>query len=148
MDLGFFKNCLDLKVKLDKFVESFSKDKTSKICSFSAKIKILLMIKQGKTTPKELIENLAIAKSNITIICDGMIGEKLISKAKSETNKKNIYYKITQKGENELNKFIEKLSDCYPNINELPNIYDIEYKINDISQFLEVAMGDDNAKNI
>ena len=77
-----------------------------------------------------------------------MAGERLITKEKSETNKKNILYKITQKGEDELKNFIEKLGGCYPQIEELPNIYDIEYKIKEVSEFLEKAMEEDDAKNI
>ena len=67
MDLGFLRNCLELKIILDKFCESFSKDKTSRVCNISTKIKILMLLKQGKNTPKQLIDGLAIAKSNITI---------------------------------------------------------------------------------
>ena len=148
MDLGFLKRCVELKIVLDKFCESFSKDKTSRVCNISTKLKILMLLKQGKNTPKELIDSLAIAKSNITIICDSMMYEELITKEKGETNKKNIIYKITKKGEDQIDKFIAKLGGCYPDIDELPNIYDIEYKLTEVTEFLEKAMEVENAKNI
>jgi len=148
MDLGFLKRCVELKIVLDKFDESFSKDKTSRVCNISTKLKILMLLKQGKNTPKELIDSLAIAKSNITIICDGMMYEELITKEKGETNKKNIMYKITKKGEEQIDKFIATLGSCYPDIDELPNIYDIEYKLTEVTEFLEKAMEVENAKNI
>ena len=44
MDLGFLKRCVELKIVLDKFCESFSKDKTSRVCNISTKLKILMLL--------------------------------------------------------------------------------------------------------
>ena len=54
--------------------------------------------KNGKTSPKLLIKELVLAKSNLALIASDMISQGLIEKGKDEHNKKEIFYTITEKG--------------------------------------------------
>ena len=91
--------------------------KNSDVEKFDIKLKVLHLIsKQEKTTPNFLIEKLGMARSNLAIMCNKLIKEGLISKHKEPLNKKEIFYKLTEKGTKHLTetysiaeKSIEKL---------------------------------------
>lgn len=75
----------------------------------STRLKILFLLEHGDCGPKELVNSLCIAKSNIAGILKKMCQESVVEIYKSEKNSKNIYYKITVIGEKELKNYKEKL---------------------------------------
>lgn len=66
---------------------------------FDIKLKVLHIINSNqKTTPNLIIDKLGMARSNLAIMCNKLSQDGLISKHKDLMNKKEIYYKLTQKG--------------------------------------------------
>lgn len=99
LDNSFAKSIIELKLLSDRIAEG--KGKGAGI--FTVKYQLLYLISEnGKTSPLELIKELNMAKSNLTLIAKKMISEGLITKKKEVYNKKQIYYTITEKGEKEL----------------------------------------------
>lgn len=87
--------------------------------------------------PSELIEALGIAKSNLANLSKSLIAEGVIDSYKSMGNYRNIFYRITDKGLNELNAY--KVS--------LYKVFGEKYKDNldeikgHIDQILEILKG-------
>lgn len=100
--------------------------------------KILFVLSKNKNCPPAvLIDTVGIAKSNLALICKSMLAEGTISAKKSESDKRNIFYNITEKGINELNNFYSDIA----NENELALSNDketrlMEKKFDEIIEFL------------
>lgn len=91
---------------------------TRKLCKgcengaiISQKMRMLYLVRHEVLSPRELVEELAIAKPNLTILAREMISEGLIEKMRVERDLRSVHYKITQKGSEELNKMIERLEE-------------------------------------
>lgn len=96
---SFAKSIIELKLATERIIEG----KGQGAGVFTIKYQILYIIaSNGKTSPQELIEELKMAKSNLAIIAKTMVKDGLITQYKEEGNKKQIYYGITTKGEQEL----------------------------------------------
>lgn len=91
----FAKDLIYTKILTDRLSEG----KAENAGLFTVKFQILYLVeKYGKTSPKILIKELVLAKSNLALIASEMIHNGLIEKGKDEHNKKEIYYTITPKG--------------------------------------------------
>ena len=91
----FAKDLIYTKILTDRLSEG----KAENSGLFTVKYQILYIIKKnGKTSPKLLIKELVLAKSNLALIASDMISQGLIEKGKDEHNKKEIFYIITEKG--------------------------------------------------
>ena len=96
---GFASSVVELKLLTDRLVSG--RGDGSGI--FTVKYQMLYLIDStGKTSPQELIFELNMAKSNLALIAKKMIAEGLIESTKEKSNKKQIYYVITEKGKKEL----------------------------------------------
>ena len=72
-------------------------------------IPVLLEIsKADSVTPNILKTNVGLAKSNIAILCNALTKESLIKKNKDSADTREITYSITEKGLDELDKFLSK----------------------------------------
>lgn len=99
MDYQFSESIIELKLLADRLAEGIGRNAGI----FQVKHQILFVISRNKqTAPKELIERLNIAKSNLALACNALIREGLIEKSKDEDNKKEIFYTITESGLKEL----------------------------------------------
>jgi DNA-binding MarR family transcriptional regulator len=76
---------------------------------FSQEYQISYLISMGVSSPKLLMEQLGIQKTNLSLLCKKLLDNKLISKMRSEDNKKQIAYCITLKGKNVLNTKIKSM---------------------------------------
>lgn len=91
----FSKNIIELKLISDRIAEG----KGEKAGIFSNTYQILyILTRKEQVTPKELIAELNIAKSNLAILAKKMIGDGLIESHKDKMNKREIFYNITDAG--------------------------------------------------
>lgn len=91
----FSRNIVELKLISDRIAEG----KGEKAGIFSNTYQILYILdRKEKVTPKELIAELNIAKSNLAILAKKMINDGLIESHKDKLNKREIFYNITEDG--------------------------------------------------
>lgn len=107
MDNKRIKNILSLAIRLENLCEGF--DETNKSAVLTSKVKVLLEIsKENSVTPNTIKSNIGLAKSNIAIMCNALVEEGLIHKNKDSADTREISYSITEKGLDELDKFLLK----------------------------------------
>lgn len=107
MDNKRIKNILSLAIRLENLCEGF--DETNKSAVLTSKVKVLLEIsKENSVTPNTIKSNIGLAKSNIAIMCNALAEEGLIHKNKDSADTREISYSITEKGLDELDKFLLK----------------------------------------
>lgn len=99
-----------LRIILQKMCDGFDVKEANKRSVLTAKQKVLFLLSEQKeVAPSYLIEKLGIAKSNLALLCSGMVNEGLISVAKNQEDKRNITYSITSKGEREHATFLDDM---------------------------------------
>ncbi len=91
---------------------------TRKLCKncdngaiISQKMRLLYLVRNDVLSPKELVNELCIAKPNLTILARDMIADGLIEKMRVERDLRSVHYKITDKGTVELNNMIAQLNE-------------------------------------
>ena len=131
------KQLVNLRVLLEHVSENETGQVTEKGAQLTMRLKTLFTISTNKNcAPSLLIEHLCVAKSNLAILCRGLIEEGLIVSEKNENDKRNIYYNITEKGNKELDLYYESLEkQVLDNIN-LKDVKLIERKIDELTQLL------------
>lgn len=89
---------------------------TRKLCKnsengavISQKMRFLYLVRNEVLAPKALVNELCIAKPNLTILARTMVAEGLIEKLRSDDDMRSVHYKITDKGLAELNRMIAAL---------------------------------------
>lgn len=91
---------------------------TRKLCKncnngviISQKMRLLYLVRNEVLSPKELVNELCIAKPNLTILARSMIAEGLIEKMRVERDMRSVHYKITEYGLKELERMIAELDE-------------------------------------
>jgi len=102
---------IELRILLEGHCDGFCDNGKNAI--LSNKLKILFMLERVDCTPNDFISSLCIAKSNIANLLKKMIDEGIVDSYKSLDNNKNIFYKITTQGCNELRRYKEKMSSQF-----------------------------------
>ena len=101
------KKVLALAVRLENLCEGF--DATTKSATLTSKIKVLLELSKAESvTPATLQVKVGLAKSNLAILCNKLIDEKLIDKKRDEFDGREISYSLTKNGEEELVSYLKK----------------------------------------
>ena len=101
------KEVLALVVRLENLCEGF--DVTTKSAPLTSKIKVLLELsKADSVTPATLQLKVGLAKSNLAILCNKLIDEKLINKKRDEFDGREISYSLTKSGEEVLVHYLQK----------------------------------------
>ena len=91
----FSRNIVELKLISDRIAEG----KGEKAGIFSNTYQILyILTRKDRVTPKELIAELNMAKSNLAILAKKMIKDGLMESHKDKSNKREIFYNITEDG--------------------------------------------------
>ena len=124
------KNIIQLCTKLENYCEGF--DENSKGELISTKLRILIEIDEcNKISPCMLVEKIGLAKSNIALICNGMVKDNLLSKQKDEIDNRVVFYSLTDQGKKELNESLKKLEFNFErqlaykkNMKEIENLID------------------------
>ena len=107
----FSKNIIELKLISDRMAED--KDNENGII-FTNMHQILSILNRKETvTPREIISELNIAKSNLAILAKKMIDDGLIESHKDKTNKREIFYNITPEGKVTLQKRLDTIDEYY-----------------------------------
>ncbi|MBQ8425756.1 MAG: transcriptional regulator [Clostridia bacterium] len=107
----FSKNIIELKLIADRMAEG-------KGCEngilFTNMHQILFILNRKEiVTPKEIIAELNIAKSNLAILAKKMISDGLIESHKDNSNKREIFYNITELGKETLQKRLDAIDEYY-----------------------------------
>ena len=102
----FSRNIVELKLISDRIAEG----KGDKAGIFSNTYQILYILdRKDKVTPKELIAELNMAKSNLAILAKKMISDKLIESHKDKSNKREIFYTLTETGREMLQEKLDNI---------------------------------------
>ena len=102
----FSRNIVELKLISDRIAEG----KGEKAGIFSNTYQILYILnRKEKVTPKELIAELNMAKSNLAILAKKMMKDGLIESHKDKSNKREIYYNITENGKEMLQEKLDNI---------------------------------------
>lgn len=105
------KNIKDIVVlisRLQILCEGF--DDLNKSSVLTSKIKVLLEIgSQKDVSPNKLKGKVGLAKSNLTLLCNALIKEGLITKQKDKFDNRSICYNITQKGQEYLDNVLHQM---------------------------------------
>ena len=91
----FSKGIVELKLISDRIAEG--KGESAGIFSNTYQI-LYILTRKEKVTPKELIAELNMAKSNLAILAKKMIKDGLMESHKEKSNKREIFYNITEDG--------------------------------------------------
>ena len=103
-------NLVDVRILLENFCDGFDSSCNSKNNVLTTKVKILQILKRdSKQSPKQLINKLGLAKSNLAILAKNLLDEGVIKKEKDDNDKRVIYYYITDKGFNHLQKSLDNI---------------------------------------
>ena len=84
------------KIELNKQIEILG--------GFSQDLQVLFLVAEGFVTPKLIMQQMGILKTNLSIICRKLIERGLLSKMTSEDNKKLVAYCLSVKGKHLLSK--------------------------------------------
>ena len=96
---SFVSLLLKIKVMIDHCIEDFSNS-----------FKLLFLVSElGIKSPRDLCNMLNMAKSNLAILANKLKKDDFLIQEKSLTNKKEIFYKVTQLGKLTLDKKIEEI---------------------------------------
>ncbi len=116
MNYALSKSLIEARMMLENLCDGFQKESANKKTTLTAKVKLLFELeKEEKVSPKVLIEKIGIAKSNLAILANGMIANSLIEKVQDSSDKRVIYYKITEKGKEELEKSLKLINEQITN---------------------------------
>lgn len=125
--LDFANELIKLKITTNRL--SWGKDEKS---LFSLKYELLFLVGIKEChTPKELIFELCLAKSNIALLCNALCKDGLIIKKKSTTNKKQIEYFITPQGTKMLEEKLKQI-DKFSGGLDIKTLRDINKKLGEI----------------
>ena len=110
-------NLVKVRMLLENICDGFDTACSNKKSLLTTKIKVLFLLnEQEKISPSIIINKVGVAKSNLAILANGMIAEGLIEKLADTFDKRVIYYKITKKGKELLDKELENIGglvcDC------------------------------------
>ncbi len=116
----FSKNIIELKLISDRIAEG----KGEEAAIFSNMYQVLYILdKREIVTPKELIAELNIAKSNLAILAKKMIRDGQIESHKDPVNKREIYYNITPLGHEQLKSKLDSIdASCDYDTKKVTNI--------------------------
>ncbi len=103
---------VELRIMLQSICDGFDAENLNKKSSLTMRTKVLYALsKNERCCPSVLIDKLGIAKSNLALLCKTMCEDGVIFAVKSEQDKRNIYYSITEKGLAELNSFYNAMAE-------------------------------------
>ena len=104
------KNIIELKIITDRLAEG----ETSGTSIFTNMHQVLFILNRKDTvSPREIISELNIAKSNLAILAKKMIEDGLIESHKDKNNKREIYYNITPLGCDVLQKRLDTIDEIF-----------------------------------
>lgn len=128
-------NLIDLRIYLAKTCDGLVSTQNVKVSMLSTRLRILHLLEVRDYSPSELISILCIAKGNLANLLKNMIENGVVESYKNIENSKNIYYRLTEKGRNEIKEYKDNLNS----IISKEGLYNSELakKMDDIIQILK-----------
>ena len=106
----FSKNIIELKLITDRMAEGRGDENSI----FSNMHQILFILDRKEiVSPREIIAELNIAKSNLAILAKKMIEDGQIESHRDKSNKREIYYNITPLGKEILQARLDMIDEFY-----------------------------------
>ena len=116
----FSKGIVELKLISDRIAEG--KGEGAGIFSNTYQI-LYILTRKDRVTPKELIAELNMAKSNLAILAKKMIKDGLLESHKDKSNKREIFYNITEDGRAMLQEKLDNIDTvCEGDTKKVTNI--------------------------
>lgn len=116
----FSKGIVELKLISDRIAEG--KGESAGIFSNTYQI-LYILTRKDRVTPKELIAELNMAKSNLAILAKKMIKDGLMESHKDKSNKREIFYNITEDGKAMLQEKLDNVDTvCEGDTKKVTNI--------------------------
>ena len=107
-ELQGIKDIVGLIARLEVLCEGF--DDLNKTAVLTSKVKVLLEVSnQNNVSPNKLKTKVGLAKSNLTLLCNSLVKDGLITKNRDEFDNRAIFYNITEKGRDYLNIILAKM---------------------------------------
>lgn len=122
-------NFLKLTSKLSSLIEGFDPVFLNKKYNFTLKDKFLVFLLDGEKSPRQLIEFLGIAKTNLALISSELLTLNLIKKQKDNLDKRLINYVLTDLGAQKANMIVKTLKNNASSVLDYKNK---NQEINDI----------------
>lgn len=120
------KTVVNLACKLTDLCEGF--DDCNKSCVMNSKFRVMMVIdKYGAVSPTVLKDEVAIAKSNLAILCKKLIECGELEKTKDLLDGRCVKYKLTSKGKDYLYSMLSIMEDNFVNaVSYKNNLQDIK----------------------
>ena len=107
-ELQGIKDIVGLIARLEVLCEGF--DDLNKTAVLTSKVKVLLEVSnQNNVSPNKLKIKVGLAKSNLTLLCNSLVKDGLITKNRDDFDNRAIFYNITEKGRDYLNIILAKM---------------------------------------
>jgi DNA-binding MarR family transcriptional regulator len=127
---------ISLRIALTAESDGFSLEQGNKNILLSSRMKILYLLSEKDMTPVELILMLGMAKSNLANLSKLMIADGVLESYKTMENLRNVYYRITPQGMQELHEYKLTLKNVFCNKHK-ENLDKIESSIDEILELLK-----------
>ena len=136
-DLQGIKEIVELVGRLQILCEGF--DDLNKTSILTSKVKVLLEV-SGKqnVSPNKLKSSVGLAKSNLTLLCNSLVEQSLITKTRDKFDSRAICYNITPKGQTYLDGVLTQMKKNFEG--ELAyknNIKQIETAVKNLQELIK-----------
>ena len=137
LDLQGIKEIVGLVSRMQILCEGF--DDLNKNSVLTSKVKVLLEVSDKKdVSPNKLKSAVGLAKSNLTLLCNSLIKDDLLTKTRDKFDSRAICYNITQKGQEYLNSVLSQMKKNFEG--ELAyknNIKQIETAVKNLQELIK-----------
>lgn len=110
-------NIIKLICEMQSLLEGYNLKNNCKENQLTIKLKILTYLFGGTKSTYFLIKNIGIAKTNLNLLCNELIENKLILKRKDELDSRVVLYSISDVGKAYLVEELDKLGKDFENFN-------------------------------
>lgn len=136
-DLQGIKEIVEVISRLQILCEGF--DDLNKSSVLTSKVKVLLEVSDKKdVSPNKLKSKVGLAKSNLTLLCNSLIKDDLLTKTRDKFDSRAICYNITQKGQEYLDGVLSQMKKNFEG--ELAyknNIKQIETAVKNLQELIK-----------
>ena len=104
----FARRLLEIRILSDNICDGWNRK------NIEVYQKIMFLIDEyGVCSPSLLISKIGIKKSNLALACKTLLEQGKITKINSQEDKRQIFYKLTEKGRDEINKIVGNIEHMF-----------------------------------
>lgn len=101
---NFARRLLEIRILSDNVCDGWNKK------NIEINQKIMFIIDEyGVCSPSLLISKIGLKKSNLALACKTLIEQNKVEKIHSQEDKRQIFYKLTERGKHEIEKIVENI---------------------------------------